>query len=107
MTSDIFRFVEKLKTRGVALLSIPENYYDDLEARLGLAPDLIDRLKTSQMLYDCDDGGEYFQLYTMPFADRFFFEIVERRGAYRGFGASNAPIRLAAQARRSREPAIP
>ena len=27
----------------------------------------------------------------------FFFEIVERRGVYAGYGAKNAPIRLAAQ----------
>ena len=27
----------------------------------------------------------------------FFFEIVERRGGYAGYGAKNAPIRLAAQ----------
>ena len=32
------------------------------------------------------------------FDDRFFFEIVERRGGYAGFGAVNAPVRLAAQA---------
>ena len=32
------------------------------------------------------------------FEDRFFFEIVQRRG-YTGFGAANAPIRLAAQTR--------
>jgi 4-hydroxyphenylpyruvate dioxygenase len=35
-------------------------------------------------------------LVTRAFAKRFFFEIVERRG-YRGYGATNAAIRLAAQ----------
>ena len=35
-----------------------------------------------------------------------FFEIVERRN-YKGFGAPNAPIRLAAQSRQARHPAIP
>jgi sugar phosphate isomerase/epimerase len=42
-------------------------------------------------------GGEFFQLYTDFFEDRFYFEIVERRGDYVGFGAVNAPVRLAAQ----------
>ena len=32
--------------------------------------------------------------------DGFFFEIVQRRG-YKGYGAANAPVRLAAQARLS------
>ena len=45
-----------------------------------------------------DETGEFFQIYTRTFEDRFFFEIVQRR-AYGGFGAGNAPIRLAAQAR--------
>ena len=35
----------------------------------------------------------------------FFFEIVERRG-YSGFGAVNAPIRLAAQTRLAPNPAV-
>jgi len=38
-------------------------------------------------------------VYTDSLADRFFFEIVERRG-YRGFGAINAAVRMAAQAQR-------
>jgi 4-hydroxyphenylpyruvate dioxygenase len=36
-------------------------------------------------------------LYTDFVEDRFYFEIVERRGDYRGFGAINALVRLAAQ----------
>jgi 4-hydroxyphenylpyruvate dioxygenase len=55
-------------------------------------------LKAHNILYDRDGGGEYFQVYTGSFEHRFFFEIVERRG-YGGYGAANAPVRLAAQAR--------
>jgi 4-hydroxyphenylpyruvate dioxygenase len=98
-SADIFRSAERLKANGVVLLPIPDNYYEDLEARFGLPPDLIERLMAAKALYDRDDHGEYFQFYTVPFADRFFFEVVERRDGYRGFGATNAPIRLAAQAR--------
>ena len=47
-----------------------------------------------------DAAGPYFQIYTDVFADRFFFEVVQRAG-YDGFGAANAAIRLAAQARSS------
>jgi len=39
-------------------------------------------------------------------AERCFVEIVERRD-HAGFGAANAPIRLAVQARRGRHPAVP
>ena len=38
------------------------------------------------------------QLYTTPFDDRVFFEIIERRGGYNQYGAPNAPVRLAALA---------
>ena len=55
-------------------------------------------LKANNILYDRDENGQYFQLYTKSFKDLFFLEIVERRG-YEGFGAINAPIRLNAQSR--------
>jgi 4-hydroxyphenylpyruvate dioxygenase len=105
-SGDIFRSAEHLRANGVALLSIPDNYYADLEARFGLAPDFIERLIAANALYDRDEKGEYFQLYTAPFADRFFFEVVERRDGYKGFGAANAPIRLAAQTRSSSHGAV-
>jgi 4-hydroxyphenylpyruvate dioxygenase len=82
------------------MLPIPENYYDDLEARTELSAERIATLRAHNILYDRDDGGEYLQAYTTNFDGLFFIEIVERRG-YRGFGAVNAPIRLAAQARLS------
>ena len=97
-TADIVATVQKLRANGVALLSMPENYYDDLEARIDLGAEQIDALRTNNILYDRDEAGEYFQAYTRAFEDLFFFEIVERR-AYKGFGAVNASIRLAAQTR--------
>jgi 3-dehydroshikimate dehydratase len=105
-TSDIFTTAAKLKANGVDILRIPENYYDDLEARFGLADDLLKKLQAGNILYDRDDSGEYLQIYTQSFENLFFFEIVERRD-YKGFGAANAPIRLAAQSRQARHPAIP
>jgi 4-hydroxyphenylpyruvate dioxygenase len=97
-SADIFATARTLRENGVGLLPIPDNYYDDLEARLALDPAFVDRLRTAGILYDRSEAGSgYFQLYTQAFADRFFFEIVQRRGQYRGFGAGNAPIRIAAQ----------
>ena len=106
-TGDIFSAAAKLKANGVEILPIPENYYDDLEARFGLPDELLKKLQAGNILYDKDDNGEYLQIYTQSFENLFFFEIVERRGDYKGFGAANAPIRLAAQSRQARHPAIP
>ncbi len=105
-TRDIFATAAQLEANGVVVLPIPENYYDDLEARTGLAADFIDRLKRHNILYDRDGAAEYLQLYTPSFEERFFFEIVERRD-YNGFGAANASIRLAAQTRAARLPSMP
>ncbi|HJQ60245.1 MAG TPA: TIM barrel protein [Vineibacter sp.] len=97
-TDNILATVARLKANGVTLLPIPENYYDDLEAKTDLTPAQIDALRAHDVLYDREDGAEYLQAYVQSGEDRFFFEIVERRG-YTGFGAANAPIRLAAQTR--------
>lgn len=97
-TGDIIATVKKLRANGVKMLVIPENYYDDLEARIDLPPERMDILRANNILYDKDEAGEYLQAYTQSFEGLFFFELVERRG-YKGFGAVNAPIRLAAQAR--------
>ncbi len=99
-TDDLPATVARLKQNGVRLLKIPENYYDDLEAKTDLAPKQLAMLKAHDILYDREGGAEYLQVYTETFDQRFFFEIVQRRG-YRGYGAANAPVRLAAQARLS------
>ena len=98
--SDIFAVAARLRAAGLETLPIPANYYEDLGGRFDLGADLIERMREYGILYDSDSGGEYFQIYTRTVAGRFFFEIVERRG-YAGFGAPNAAIRLAAQARQA------
>jgi 4-hydroxyphenylpyruvate dioxygenase len=97
-TDDIVATVEHLKANGVHLLPIPENYYDDLEARTDLTSEDLMRLRSGNILYDRDGGTEYLQAYTKAMEGGFFFEIVERRN-YQGYGAANASIRLAAQSR--------
>ena len=106
-SSDIFRTAEALRRNGLETLEISANYYDDLAARLGLEPDLLAALRTDNLLYDRDEKGEYFQLYSRNFGDGFFFEIVQRKGGYAGYGAINAPFRIAAQKRVARPAAIP
>ena len=102
-TGDAFAAADAAHAAGLPRLEIPRNYYDDLEARWGLDPALVEAMAARDILYDraADAEGnesEYFQFYSRAFARRVFFEVVERRG-YEGYGAANAPIRLAAQAR--------
>jgi 4-hydroxyphenylpyruvate dioxygenase len=97
-TGDIFATMAALRARNVPLLDIPEAYYDGLPAQHDLSADLIDAMRANGILYDRSGSGEFFHAYTRSFDGRFFFEFVERRGDYDGFGAVNASVRLAAQA---------
>ena len=96
-TDDLFGFVERARAAGVQFLDIPDNYYDDLSARYDLPAELIERMRSLDILYDRHKGGEFFHIYTRMFDQRFFFEVLERRN-YDLFGAANTPVRLAAQA---------
>jgi 4-hydroxyphenylpyruvate dioxygenase len=106
LCDDIFAAVADMRKRGAKFLRIPDNYYDDVEAKYGLDAELMAALRDNQILYDREGDGEFFQIYTPSFDERFFFEIVERRN-YQGFGAANAGIRLAAQTRDARPVSVP
>ncbi|RCW87921.1 bifunctional sugar phosphate isomerase/epimerase/4-hydroxyphenylpyruvate dioxygenase family protein [Phyllobacterium bourgognense] len=105
-TNDIFATASALHENGFTPLQISSNYYDDLEARFGLDIELSDRLRSANILYDRDENGEYFQLYSPNYGEGFFFEIVQRNG-YRGYGASNSIFRIAAQKRHLRPKGMP
>ena len=97
---DIFAEVRRAKEAGVPLLDIPLNYYDDLAARFDFDDEFLSELAYYNVLYDRDaQGGELFHVYTEPFEGRFFFEILQRRNAYAGYGAANVAVRLAAMAK--------
>lgn len=98
-TRDAMRAAAHLAARGVPMLPIPANYYEDIAARFGLDDAWVSRLQALNLLYDRDErGGEFIHAYTQQIGSRFFFEIVERRGGYDGYGAANTPIRNAAHA---------
>ncbi|MBL1421864.1 MAG: sugar phosphate isomerase/epimerase and 4-hydroxyphenylpyruvate domain-containing protein [Alphaproteobacteria bacterium] len=99
-TADIFETYEQLCKNGFIPLKISDNYYDDLDTRFELDANLLQKLRQNHILYDRDENGEFFQLYSQSYGDGFFFEITERRGAYKGYGASNAMYRIAAQKRK-------
>ncbi|CAN5914401.1 bifunctional sugar phosphate isomerase/epimerase/4-hydroxyphenylpyruvate dioxygenase family protein [soil metagenome] len=95
--ADIFETMATLRANGVRFVPISANYYDDLLARLPIADATVRRMQALDILCDRSSGGEYFHAYTEPFADRFFFEIVQRRD-YDAYGATNAPARMASEA---------
>jgi 4-hydroxyphenylpyruvate dioxygenase len=96
-SSDIFASIAKLRASGVEFVPISPNYYDDLIARLDIDREVVERMRAFGILYDRSPLGEYFHAYGRSFADRFFFEIVQRVGSYDAYGASNAPARMASQ----------
>jgi len=105
---DILGCAAALAARGFVALPISPNYFDDVAARFGLDPALVARLRAAKILYDQDDtGGSFFRLYSMNRPDGLFFEVVERRGGYVGYGAANAPYRIAAQKRFARPAGMP
>ncbi|MEU6674938.1 TIM barrel protein [Streptomyces sp. NPDC046925] len=95
-TDDIVGAARRLKEQGARLLPISANYYDDLDARHALDPRRLAVLADLGILYDRDANGEFLHCYTAT-VGRVFFELVQRTGGYRGYGASNAAVRLAAQ----------
>ena len=102
-TDDIFETSAQLHAAGLERLTIPANYYEDLRVRFDLEDEILEALRFGNILYDKDGEGEYFQIYSTTFWSGFFFEIVERRRGYEGYGARNAPIRLTAQMHHMKE----
>ena len=94
--SDLVALARTAVGRGLQFLPVPGNYYEDLDARFGLEPEFLAVLKDLNLLYDRDADGEFLHFYTSTVGN-VFFEVVERRPAYEGYGAPNAPVRLAAQ----------
>jgi 4-hydroxyphenylpyruvate dioxygenase len=100
--NDLVEFARRARARGLEFLHIPANYYDDLAARFDLDAEELETLRELHLLYDRDGQGEFLHFYTATVGN-VFLEVVERRGGYEGYGAPNAPIRLAAQYERRRQ----
>jgi 4-hydroxyphenylpyruvate dioxygenase len=98
--TDIFATARAVRARGTPTLPVPANYYEDLAARFELDAALLAALREHGALYDRDErGGEFFHFYTVMLGRRLFFEVVQRRGGYDGYGAPNTAVRMAAQVR--------
>ncbi|MFT6091399.1 bifunctional sugar phosphate isomerase/epimerase/4-hydroxyphenylpyruvate dioxygenase family protein [Sulfitobacter sp.] len=106
-TDDIFASAAAMAKLGFEPLPMSENYYSDLVARFDLNMYMLEALRAGNILYDEDANGSFLQFYSKPYAGGMFFEIVERRGNYKGYGAPNAPFRIAAQKRLMRPKGMP
>jgi len=100
-TDDAIATAREMRGLGAQLLKIPDNYYDDLDARLDLPPQTLAALRENSILYDRDEHGEYLHFYTELLGSRLFFEVVQRTGGYTGYGtATSIPVRMAAHRQR-------
>jgi 4-hydroxyphenylpyruvate dioxygenase len=99
VTDDVLGAARRAAAAGAPVLAIPDNYYDDLDARLAPPTALLRELRELNVLYDRDADGEFLHFYTQVLGGRVFFEFVQRIGAYDGYGESNAPVRMAAHRR--------
>jgi 4-hydroxyphenylpyruvate dioxygenase len=95
---DVVDAVRQLRARGMPMLAIPANYYDDLGAKYDIDPATLEQWSALGVMMERSDQGELLHAYSTPFDNRFFFELIERRQGYDGYGAANAPFRLAALA---------
>ncbi|MET0418554.1 MAG: TIM barrel protein [Actinoplanes sp.] len=101
VSDDVIASAKAMRALGAPVLRIPQNYYDDLDARLAPPPELLATLREHSILYDNDEDGEYLHFYTEMLGSRIFFEVVQRVGGYAGYGAAgSAPVRMAAHRHR-------
>ncbi|MGB0940717.1 MAG: 3-keto-5-aminohexanoate cleavage protein, partial [Candidatus Puniceispirillaceae bacterium] len=98
----IFKIAGHLSGLDGAVLPQTANYYEDIQARFGLASEVLEQLKAGNILYDEDEEGQFYHFYCHLEQTNMFFEFVQRIEGYKGFGAANAPFRLAAQRRLAR-----
>ncbi len=92
--------VRTLRQRGLALLSVPLTYYDQLQRRLQLRPAAPleyqewQQIMAQKILIDWQPQQPeslLLQIFSRPIfhGNHFFFEFIERRRAVQGFGEGN------------------
>jgi len=93
-TDDIFETVNILSENKFPFLQIDKKYYSQLQNKYDLNEKTINNFKKNNILYEKDEFGEFFQIYSKPIFSGFFFEIVQRKQNYKGYGESNATYRI-------------
>ncbi len=98
-TDDILAAARAAKAAGAPVVPVPANYYDDLDARLGLDPAQLATMRELNLLLDRTADGDYWHFYTAVLGGRVYFEVLQRTGGYRGNGELNSPVRMAGHRR--------
>ncbi|WP_433285769.1 TIM barrel protein [Pseudonocardia sp. CA-142604] len=107
-TPDALAAARAARAAGAPILDIPGNYYEDLDARYALEPDLLHEMRALGVMYDRTPEGEYRHFATEVLGGRVFLQVVQRSPGYEGHGEPDSPVRMAAHRRRrlGRSPAL-
>jgi 4-hydroxyphenylpyruvate dioxygenase len=90
-TADIYATVEALQARGISFMSVPDTYYEAVDARVQGHGEDLERLTRDRILIDgAPDAGQglLLQIFTDTVIGPIFFEIIQRKGND-GFGEGN------------------
>ena len=96
---DVVAAARAARAAGAPLLAIPDNYYDDLAARVDLPPERLTSYRELGVLHDQGPGGAYLQVCTEVIAGRIFIALVQRVGDEDGYGWTDTPVRMSAHRR--------
>jgi 4-hydroxyphenylpyruvate dioxygenase len=90
-TSDIYRTVDVLRSRGLAFQDTPDTYYEAVNGRVTGHREPLEELRRRRILIDGNpERGEglLLQIFTCNVIGPIFFEIIQRKGN-EGFGEGN------------------
>ena len=96
---DVVTAARAARAAGAPLLGIPDNYYDDLAARVDLPPERLAAYRELGVLHDQGPSGAYLQVCTEVLAGRIFVALVQRVGDDDGYGWTDTPVRMSAHRR--------
>ncbi|NET02582.1 MAG: 4-hydroxyphenylpyruvate dioxygenase [Sphaerospermopsis sp. SIO1G2] len=103
-TANIVKAIAQFREAGVCFLSVPNNYYSELQKRLNLplSPSELQAIAQQEILIDSQENESLeallLQIFTQPIFNQptFFFEFIERRFHASGFGEGNFKTLFAA-----------
>jgi 4-hydroxyphenylpyruvate dioxygenase len=97
MIPDLVNAISRFRGAGLSFLSVPQNYYFQLQQRhkFSLSTEELQAISEQEILVDWHEdaplGELLLQIFSQPIFSEptFFFEFIERRSLARGFGEGN------------------
>ena len=97
MIPDLVNAISRFRGAGLSFLSVPQNYYFQLQQRhkFSLSTEELQAISYQEILVDWHEdaplGELLLQIFSQPIFSEptFFFEFIERRSLARGFGEGN------------------